>query len=128
MKDSGKQRKARGNLPNEQSCKRYTWLWKEGYIQETTCTFLSSGQWSSWLVRGLEEKHQEDWRQEGLGNRHVAGHLAVGTKYEDFCITRQYTPESTYYQKEQLSRLNDSATLSLAILELAQQAYEWSWL
>lgn len=76
-----RQWEAKGNLPDEQSCK---WLWKESYIQDTT--FLSSGQWSSWLVRGLEEKGLEDWRQ-GLGYRHVAGLLGVGTKYEDFCIT-----------------------------------------
>lgn len=78
-----RQREAKENLPNEQSCE---WLWKGSYIQDTTFTFPSRGQWSSWLVRGLEEKGLEGWRQ-GLRYRHVAGHLAVGTKYEDLCIT-----------------------------------------
>lgn len=38
-----RQQEARENLPNEQSCKGCTWLWKESYIQETIYTFLGSG-------------------------------------------------------------------------------------
>lgn len=51
-------------------------------MQENLYTFLGSGQWSSWLVRGLERKSLEDQGQEGLGRGIQMVTLGVGTKYE----------------------------------------------
>lgn len=52
----------------------------EGELYAGEYTFLGSGQWSSWLVRGLERKSLEDQGQEGLGRGTWMVILGVGTK------------------------------------------------
>lgn len=80
MKDSRKPGKARETSSQVSRAPGGAPGYGESYMQGNTYTFLGSGQWSSWLVRGLERKSLEVQGQEGLGRGTWMVILGVGTK------------------------------------------------
>lgn len=67
---------------------------------------LGNSQWPGCLVRGLERKELEDFREGVLGQRHAG-------KHEEFSVTYYGPTESIYHGRdcEQWSRYNNQTSL-----------------